>query len=133
MKIPAGVDDGNRLRLPVEEDEPPGGEPGDLYVVIQIDEHQRFERLSDDLQALLDIDMIQATLGDSIVFDGIDGPVNVTVPPGTQPNKVIRVPGEGVPSLQTRSDAASSIAYHVNAPEAHPTQRDLLERFRDES
>ena len=136
VKIPAGVDDGNRLRLPGKgEDGPPGGEPGDLYVVIQIEEHHRFERAGDDLQALLDIDMIQATLGDSIVFEGIDGPVDVTVPPGTQPNKVIRGPGEGMPSLRTPSQRGKlNLLVRVSIPkEINQTQRDLLERFRDES
>tara|TARA_B100001093_G_scaffold370619_1_gene355581 strand:- start:191 stop:1228 length:1038 start_codon:yes stop_codon:yes gene_type:complete len=108
LKVPAGIDDGMKLRVTGKgEDGPPGGEPGDLYVVIRVKQHDRLERNGDDLQGLLDINMVDAALGTEVVFEGIDGPVTVTVKPGTQPNAVIQVPGKGMPSLRRKGRRGS--------------------------
>ncbi|MEE2755741.1 MAG: molecular chaperone DnaJ [Myxococcota bacterium] len=135
LKVPAGIDDGMKLRVSGKgEDGPPGGEPGDLYVVIRVLQHDRLERNGDDLQGLLEITMTEAALGTKATFEGIDGPVDVTVKPGTQPNAVIRVPEKGMPNLRRKGRRGSlQLLVRVAIPtRLTMTQKKLLESF-DES
>ncbi|MDR2826403.1 MAG: molecular chaperone DnaJ [Deltaproteobacteria bacterium] len=101
VNIPAGVDTGNRLRLRDEgEAGVNGGPPGDLYVVLHVQNDKTFERQGQDLIVRRNISFVQAALGDKIELPTLAGPdVSITfeIPKGTQSGQVFRVPDEGLP------------------------------------
>jgi molecular chaperone DnaJ len=100
VKVPAGVEDGMRLRLSGEgEVGPGGGPPGDLYVEIRERAHPVFTRDGDDLHCEVSLPMTAAALGTSVSLDTLDGPETLTVKPGTQPGTVLTLRGRGVPHL----------------------------------
>lgn len=101
VKIPAGVDSDNQIRL-TGEGAPGvnGGPPGNLYVVINVRKHDYFQRRGDDIWLDLQINVAQAALGDEITVPTIDGEeAPLVIPPGTQSGKVFRLHGRGVPRL----------------------------------
>ncbi|MCR4666102.1 MAG: molecular chaperone DnaJ [Desulfovibrio sp.] len=107
VNIPAGVDTGVRLRVRGEgEPGVHGGPPGDLYVVITVEEDKRFERNGQDLFYHLEISFVQAALGFKTEVPGLDGPLSLDVPAGTQGGSLLRLPGEGMPypGRKTRGD-----------------------------
>ena len=105
VTIPAGVDDGARLRLTGEgEAGIAGGPAGDLYVVISIQPHPLFTRDGTDLHCEVPISFVQATLGDEIEVPTLEGRVTMRVPDGTQSGKLLRLRGKGLPPLQPRAD-----------------------------
>src|SRR5205085_12393627 len=88
VKIPAGVDEGSRLRVPAEgESGYNGGPPGDLYVFISVEDHEKFTRRDYDIHSEQAISVSQAVLGAEIKTDTIDGPETLKVPAGAQPNQ----------------------------------------------
>jgi len=98
VKVPAGVDNGMRLRMAGEgEGGSRGGERGDLYVFIHVRPHPIFERRGRDLHAAIPISITQATLGDEVQVPTLDGPVTQAVPSGVQPGTVLTVKGKGMP------------------------------------
>ena len=100
VKVPAGVEDGMRLRLSGEgEVGPGGGPPGDLYVEIRELRHPVFTRDGDDLHCRVALPMTAAALGTVVKFDTLDGPESLSVKPGTQSGSVVTLRGRGVPHL----------------------------------
>jgi molecular chaperone DnaJ len=98
VRIPAGVDDGSRLRLRGEgEPGVGGGPPGDLYVVISVEPDKTFERQGQNLILRRSVGMTQATLGDKIEIPTLDEPITVDVPKGTQSGEVFQLRGLGMP------------------------------------
>lgn len=98
VKVPAGVDNGMRLRMAGEgEAGARGGERGDLYVFIHVRPHPVFERRGRDLHSTIPISIVQATLGDEVQVPTLDGPVAQVVPAGVQPGTVLTVKGKGMP------------------------------------
>ncbi|HEY3248337.1 MAG TPA: molecular chaperone DnaJ [bacterium] len=101
IKVPAGVDDGTRLRLSGEgEAGSRGGERGDLYVFIHLLPHPVFQRRGADLFCTVPVSIVQATLGDEIQVPAIDGPEPHTLPAGTQPGTVLTLRGKGMPTMR---------------------------------
>ncbi|MBI3975811.1 MAG: molecular chaperone DnaJ [Armatimonadetes bacterium] len=101
VKVPPGVDDGTRLRLPAEgEGGVRGGGRGDLYVVIRVAPHPTFTREGSDLFTEVPLTMLQAALGDEISVPGLDGAIPVAIPPGTQPGARLRLRDRGMPDLR---------------------------------
>jgi molecular chaperone DnaJ len=100
VKIPAGVDNDNQIRL-TGEGAPGtnGGPPGNLYVVINVRKHDYFQRRGDDIWLDLQINVAQAALGDEITVPTVDGEEKLTIPPGTQSGKVFQLRGHGAPRL----------------------------------
>lgn len=97
--VPAGVDSGMRLRLAGEGEHPEGGgEPGDLYIFIQVKEHETFVREGNDLVCEVTIPYTKALLGKPIEVELPDEVVRAEIPPGTQPGDQIRVKGKGMPN-----------------------------------
>ncbi|MBM4434302.1 MAG: molecular chaperone DnaJ [Chloroflexi bacterium] len=101
VQIPAGIDDGQQIRVGGEgESGMRGGPPGDLYVLIRLREHQRFRREGDDLLHVLRVTPAQAALGDAVTVPTIDGgAAQVKVPAGSQHGQSVRLRGKGVPRL----------------------------------
>ncbi|WP_343602358.1 molecular chaperone DnaJ [Mycobacterium sp.] len=113
VKIPAGVGDGMRVRLAAQGEVGPGGGPaGDLYVEVHEQPHDFFVRDGDDLHCTISVPMVDAALGTTVTVEAIlDGLVEITVPPGTQPGSVVTMRGHGMPHL--RSGVRGDLHVHV--------------------
>lgn len=117
VEVPAGVDDGQRLRLAGRGAAAPrGGEPGDLYVTVHLTAHPSFERHGDDLLHVVRISIAQAALGTLLVVPTLDASAEVPVPPGTQPGQTFRVRGAGVASLRGRGRGDLLVRVDVDVP-----------------
>jgi molecular chaperone DnaJ len=131
VKIPAGVDNGSRLRVANEgEAGNQGGPPGDLYVYINVKPHKSFIRENDDVICELRISFTQAALGAEVEVPTLDGNVKLTIPEGTQTGTSFRLRGRGIPKLRGygRGD------HHVKVKVVTPTklseeQKELLREF----
>jgi molecular chaperone DnaJ len=132
VKIPPGVKDGDRLRLASEgEAGTHGGPAGDLYVVIRVRSHPFFTRQGDDLLCELPLTFPQAALGAEVEVPVLGGHATLKVPPGTQPEDILRLKGKGMPSLRGRhrGDACYQVVLEVPTRLA-PKQRQLLEEYQ---
>jgi molecular chaperone DnaJ len=131
VKVPAGVEDGMRIRLSGEgEVGPGGGPPGDLYVEIRERAHDVFHREGDELHCELSLPMTAAALGTSLPLDTLDGEAEVVVRPGTQSGAVLTLRGRGVPHL--RSSGRGDLHVHVNVQvptRLDPEQERLLKEL----
>ncbi|MCF7945160.1 MAG: molecular chaperone DnaJ [Spirochaetia bacterium] len=104
VTIPAGIDSGKRINIPGQGDAGPNGGPaGDLVVSITVRPHKYFERDGNDLYCMIPLTIVQASLGDDIAVETIDGDrVKVKVPAGIQNGKMLRLKGRGVPYLHNK-------------------------------
>lgn len=117
VEVPAGVDEGQRLRLSAKGPAAPrGGVNGDLYVTITLAPHPEFERHGDDLVHTCRITLTQAALGAELVIDTLEGEEELLVPPGAQPGQVLRLKGRGVPSLRGRGRGDLLVRLDVEIP-----------------
>ena len=135
VKVPAGVEDGMRLRLSGEgEAGIAGGPPGDLFVVISVRPHPLFEREGQDLHCQVPISVVQAALGDEIDVPTLEGKVKLRVPEGSQTGKTLRLRGKGMPSLRSSARGDQLLHLFVEVPtRLSKRQRELLEEFAAES
>ncbi|MGY3264808.1 molecular chaperone DnaJ [Lysobacter sp. HA35] len=131
VKIPAGVDSGDRIRLAGEgEAGPAGSPPGDLYVDVRVREHEIFQRDGDDLHCEVPIRISQAALGDTIRVPTLGGEVELRIPVETQTGKMFRLRGKGVRSVRSRSEGDLYCRVVVETPvNLTVEQRELLEKF----
>lgn len=131
VRIPAGVDSGNRLRLRGE-GEPGihGGPPGDLYVVITVEADKTFRRHGQDLVITREISFVQAALGDRIEVPTLDDPITVEIPKGTQNGEIFRMNDYGLPSLGYGSNGDLLVEIVVKTPtKLSKRQEELLREF----
>lgn len=134
VKIPAGIDNGSRLRIAGEGEEGTlGGDKGDLYISILVRPHRRFEREQNTLICEQEIDFVQAILGDKIKINLLrDETVELDIPSGTQPGSVLTVRGRGVPYLNSTRRGDLKVIIKIKIPKkANRRQRELLEQFYD--
>ncbi|HXH00946.1 MAG TPA: molecular chaperone DnaJ [Xanthomonadaceae bacterium] len=131
VKIPAGVDSGDRIRLAGEGEAGPGGTPpGDLYVEVRVRPHEIFQRDGDDLHCEVPIRISQAALGDSVRVPTLGGEVELRIPAETQTGKLFRLRDKGVQSVRSRAPGDLYCRAVVETPvNLTPEQRDLLEQF----
>lgn len=131
VKVPAGVDDGDRIRLSGEgEAGRNGGPAGDLYVEIRVQPHKIFEREGSNLSCEVPVSIATATLGGDVELPTLDGTVSLKVPAGSQSGKVFRLRGKGVTTVRDprQGDLFAKVA--VETPvNLTSEQRDLLEQF----
>jgi molecular chaperone DnaJ len=132
ITVPAGVDNGTRLRVSSEGDAGQrGGPPGDLYVYLFVNEDPEFQRDGINVLSEIQISYLQAILGSRIEVNTVDGPVEVTIAPGTQPNTVITLENRGVPRLGnpvSRGDHLMTVTIEI--PNKLTTEeRELLEKL----
>jgi molecular chaperone DnaJ len=130
VRIPPGVNDGDRIRLTAKGGQaPPGGQPGDLFVRVSVTPHPFFGRRGHDLTIKLPVTIAEAALGAEVDVPTLNGSsVKLKIPPGTQPGKTFRVRGRGGAGSSARGDLLVTVDVAV------PTQlseesRSLLERF----
>lgn len=136
VKVPAGVEDGTRIRLAGEgEAGVRGGPAGDLYIFISIKNHQFFQRDGADLYCRVPISMATAALGGSFEVPNIDGSRSkVKVPEGTQTGKNFRLSGKGMPVLRSKAVGDMYVQVIVETPQnLTKRQRELLEEFEEGS
>ena len=131
VKIPAGVDNGDRIRLAGEgEAGPAGTPPGDLYVEVRVRPHDIFQRDGDDLHCEVPIRITQAALGDVVQVPTLDGETEIRIPAETQSGKVFRLRGKGVKSVRSRAPGDLYCKVEVETPvNLTARQRELLEEF----
>ncbi len=131
VKVPPGVDTGDRIRL-TGEGEPGerGGPPGDLYVQIMVKAHALFERDGENLRCDVPVNMVVAALGGEIEVPTLDGRVTLRVPPGTQSGKVFRIRGKGVTPVRGTTPGDLLCKVTVETPvNLTGEQKDLLEKL----
>jgi molecular chaperone DnaJ len=136
VDVPAGISDGQRIRLAGHGHAGEhGGPPGDLYVLVSVREHPTLLRDGDDLVAVLDVPAPRAALGTTLEVDHPDGRVEVELAAGTQPGEVITLRGKGMPLLRRSGRAAHGdlrvVANVVVPRRLSGEQRELLERLAD--
>ena len=131
VKIPAGVDDGDRIRLSGEgEAGRNGGPSGDLYVELRLSKHKIFERDGANLACEVPISFSTATLGGDVELPTLDGHVSLKVPAGTQSGKIFRLRGKGVTTVRDarKGDLFAQVA--VETPvNLTAEQKELLQKF----
>ena len=132
ITIPAGVDDGTRLRVSSEGDTgQKGGPPGDLYVYLYVNADSEFQRDGINVLSEIQISYLQAILGCRIEVNTVDGPEELTIPAGTQPNTVLKLENRGVPRLGnpvSRGDHLITVGIEIpNRLTAE--ERELLEKL----
>jgi molecular chaperone DnaJ len=117
IKIPAGVDNGSRLRVSGEgEGGVYGGPPGDLYVVIYVKEHEIFERQENNLYCVIPVSFPQVALGTEILIPTLEGQERLKIPEGTQSGSIFRLKGKGIPSLNGRGRGDLFVTVNVVTP-----------------
>ena len=131
VKIPAGVDTGDRIRLGGEGAAGPNGAPaGDLYVEVQVREHAIFQRDGDDLYCEVPIRFSQAALGSELKVPTLSGEAIMRIPAETQTGKLFRLRGKGVKSVRSSGPGDLLCRVVVETPvKLTKHQRELLEQF----
>jgi molecular chaperone DnaJ len=131
VKIPAGVDSGQQIRLSGEgEAGPKGGPPGNLYVVLEVKPHRYFKREGSDIFFELPISFAQAALGDQVEVPTIDGSEVLTIPAGTQTGKTFRLREKGIPHLRGMGRGDQYVTVRVRTPtQLSPRERQLFEEL----
>jgi molecular chaperone DnaJ len=131
VKIPAGVDNGDRIRLAGEgEAGVNGGPPGDLYVQLHVKPHAVFTREHDDLHCEMPVSFVTAALGGEIEIPTLDSSARIKIPPETQSGKVFRLRGKGIKGVRAASHGDLFCHVVVETP-VHLTarQKELLREF----
>ncbi|MEI6486917.1 MAG: DnaJ C-terminal domain-containing protein [Sphingomonadales bacterium] len=129
IKLPAGLESGKQMRLSGKGEPGPGG-PGDAIVTIEIAPHRAMSRDGDDVRLVLPIKLDEAVLGAKVTMPTPDGPVSLSLPPGTSSGKMFRLKGRGFRRLDgTRGDQLVTV--QIDIPPDDPDLKAFAERFAD--
>jgi molecular chaperone DnaJ len=133
VTVPAGIAEGNRLRVGAEGQPGANGGPnGDLYIFFSVKEHPIFERHENNLHCSVPITVVQAALGDKISVPTLEGPHDLTIPEGTQSGAELRLKGKGVPEVQGRGRGDLVVHLDVRIPtKLTREQRKLFEQLAE--
>jgi molecular chaperone DnaJ len=133
VEIPAGIDDGQRIRLGGRGHEGEAGAPaGDLYVIVRVRADERFVREGDDLITALDVPAPLAALGGALEVPTLEGIASVELPEGTQPGEVLSVRGAGMPGLRRGRQGDLRVLVNVVVPRRlSAEQRELMDRLNE--
>lgn len=131
IKIPAGVDSGSRLRLTGEGDFGSfGGPPGDLFVVLSVDEHPFFKRDGLNIHCRMPLSFPKAVFGGEIEVPTLNGPATLKIPPGTASGKSFHLKNKGVPRIGSHHRGDQVVDVYIEVPKKlTPRQKELLEEF----
>jgi len=131
VKIPAGIEDGMQLRLSGEgSGGANGGPPGDLYVLVRIREHEVFVRDGADLYCDLPVAFPQLALGAEVEIPVLNGTAKLRIPPGSQPNQILKLKGKGMPHLRQRGHGDACYRLILEVPQKlNAKQREALLAF----
>ena len=135
VKIPSGANDGTQLRVQgAGEAGDKGTAPGDLYIVIQVKEHDLFERQENDVYIKIPVPFSIAAIGGKIEVPTLKGKADLKIPAGTQSNTVFRMNGQGIPDLRYGNDGDELVEVVIDVPKKlTKKQKKLLEDFEKES
>jgi len=133
VKVPAGVEDGTRIRYSGEGDAGRfGGPAGDLYIMLSVKSHKYLERDGDNLHCVIPISFPQATLGAEIEIATLEGPHTLKIPEGTQSGKAFRIRNKGVPFLNRNGKGDLIVEVRVQTPvKLTKAQRDLMKQLQE--
>ncbi|HEY9138347.1 MAG TPA: molecular chaperone DnaJ, partial [Terriglobus sp.] len=133
VKVPAGVEDGTRIRYQGEgEAGKLGGPAGDLYVELRVKAHKFFQRDGDDLHCVVPVSFPQAALGDELEIETLEGVAVLKVPEGTQSGKSFRIKGKGVPHLNSHGKGDLIVEVRVQTPnKLTKKQKELLKELSE--
>jgi molecular chaperone DnaJ len=133
VDVPAGIHDGQRIRITGEGHAgPPGGDAGDVYVLVHVKPDDRFVREGDDVFSRVDLTMTEAALGARVKVPTLDGDAEIEFEPGTQPGEVRVLSRRGMPVLHGSGRGDHRILVNVVVPrQLDDAQRKLLEDFAD--
>jgi molecular chaperone DnaJ len=133
VDVPAGIADGQRIRLSGKGHAGEAGAPaGDLYVLVRVRADERFVREGDDLITALDVSAPLAAVGATLDVPTLDGTTSIRITPGTQPGEVLTVRGHGMPSLRNGKRGSLRVVVNVVVPRRLSSeQRELFERLHD--
>jgi molecular chaperone DnaJ len=133
VKVPPGVEHGTRIRCTGEGDAGrSGGARGDLYVVLSVRAHDFFERQGHDLHCVIPISFPQAALGAEIEMPGLDGPVTLKIPEGTQSGRELRIRSRGVPYLNEKGRGDLIVKLLVQIPKKLTrAERELIAKLAE--
>jgi len=131
VDVPAGIADGQRIRLAGRGHAgEQGGPPGDLYVLIRLEDDKRFLRDGDDLVTVVDVPAPLAALGTTVEVPTLGEPIELEIPAGTQPHDTLTLRGKGMPALRRGRHGDLRVVVNVVIPRRLTAeQRDLLERL----
>ena len=134
IKIPKGINTGQRLRLQSKGSKDPySGRTGDLYVTVKVGEHPVFKRVGNDLYVTTEIKLTDACLGGTVEVPTVDGPKQVKIPPGIKPPTKIRMKGLGVPETGKAGAGDQYVEVAIDVPKRlTDKQKDLLEELKKE-
>ncbi len=129
VQIPAGIHDGQAIRVRGEGEPGAGGGPrGDLHVVVRVADHDLFTREQDHLVMQMPISFTQAALGAKVTVPTLDGQTEVTIPPGTQHGHILRLSGLGLPSLRSERRGDMAVIVKIEIPRKLTKEQDRLLR-----
>src|ERR1700722_2926709 len=133
VEVPAGIADGQRIRLGGQGHAGEAGAPaGDLYVLVRVREDERFLREGDDLITALDVAAPLAALGGVLEVPTLEGSASVELPAGTQPGEVLTLREQGMPALRRSRRGSLRVVVNVVVPRRlSQEQRELMERLND--
>ncbi len=134
VSIPAGVEDGMRLRVSGEgEVGSPGGRSGDLYVQVHVKDHDYFKRNKGDLNITVPISYSQAVMGDEIEVPTIDGKADLKIPAGTSSETIFRMSGKGLPDVHYGGRGDQMVKVRIEVPKKlSKKQKDLIKQLKEE-
>ncbi len=133
IKIPAGVHEGQGIRVSGEGEPGRGGGPrGDLYCYVRIKPHEFLQRDGNNLVAIVPISFTQAALGTKIEVPSLNGTKGLKIPPGTQYGNIFRIKGEGLPDMRTHRTGDELVQVTVETPtKLNAEQQELLRKFAE--
>jgi DnaJ-class molecular chaperone len=130
VKIPAGLDEGQQIRLKGQGLAGPGGRTGDLLITVTVTPHPLFQRDGMDLRLDLPVTLYEAVLGGKVRVPTLDGAVELAIPAGTNAGRTFRLKGKGFPGKERKGDLLATI--RVVLPEGHDAELEsLMRKWRD--
>jgi DnaJ-class molecular chaperone len=130
VKIPAGLDDGQQIRLKGQGLAGAGGRAGDLLITVSVEPHRLFQREGADLRLDLPVTLYEAVLGAKVRVPTLDGAVELAIPPGTNAGRTFRLRGKGFPAKDRKGDLLATI--RIMLPDAQdPELEALMRKWRD--
>lgn len=132
ITVPAGVKAGQRLKLRGEGDLPPGAnKPGDLYVIVQFQEHPLFKRKDNDVLMELPVSFVDALLGTKVEIPILSGKAQLTIPPGTHTGQMFRLKGKGFPDIGGYAPGDMLVKILIDVPnDLSEDEKQTLEKLR---
>ena len=131
VKIPAGIDDGQSIKLEGKGEVNAQGQRGDLYVHVRVRPHKSLHREGPNIISEITLDMADAALGTEVDVETLNGEVTVKIPAGSGPGKVVKISGEGMPIIGTNRKGDHLIAINVEVPKKLSSkQRKALEDYQ---